>query len=324
MRCIISQSYNPYFNLAAEEFLLKEYSGDVFMLWISKPAVVVGKHQNTLAEVNYRYVFENNILVARRLSGGGAVYHDEGNINFTFITNEQIGKLIDFRRYIDPVIQFLQQTGVNANIGAMNEILINSFKISGNAEHIYKNRVLHHGTLLFNTNLDCLRNSLAVMPGRYHSIAVKSNPSAVTNVANFLRAPMPIKDFCALFTDYIRNLYHGELINFTAEEIKEIEQLSSEKYSNWDWIYGYSPDYRFFNTFTWSGSRVTIEFTCKKGIIGNLEIRYDAGKGLSEILTASLAGCRHGYSFMLQAIENYRNTGNSLTESLHGLLLNLL
>ncbi len=324
MRCIISQSNNPYFNLAAEEFLLKEYSGNVFMLWISDPAVVVGKHQNALAEINFRYVFDNNIIIARRLSGGGAVYHDEGNINFTFITNEQSGKLIDFRRYTEPVIRFLKQTGIDANLGAMNEILVNTFKISGNAEHIYKNRVLHHGTLLFNTNLDSLRNSLAVIPGRYDSIAVKSRPSAVTNIGHLLAEAMPVKDFCALFMNYIKELYHGELYCFIPEEIRKIEQLAEEKFSKWDWIYGYSPDYSFKNAFLWNGHQIEVEFTCKKGIIGNLKVIHDAFPQLPEILTAALNGCKHDYSYMLQALENCRITGNLFIEPLHGLVLNLL
>lgn len=324
MRCILSQSYNPYFNLAAEEYLLKEYSGDVFMLWISNPAVIVGKHQNTLAEINFRHILENNIIVARRLSGGGTVYHDKGNINFTFIASGQSGKLIDFRRYTEPVIDFLRLNGINACLGEKNEILANGFKISGNAEHIYKNRVLHHGTLLFNTNLEYLRSSLAVAPGRYESKAVKSNPADVKNIADFLQVNVSVNEFLSWLMNYMMSHYHGGHNYFSAEEVKKIELLSSEKYSSWDWIYGYSPDYRFANTFIWNGFNVNVELTCKKGIITTIIIKNAAHDDFSEIITDALTGCRHYYSDMLHALEKCGLSVSYSHESLHWLVLNLI
>ncbi len=324
MRCIFSQSYNPYFNLAAEEYLLKEYSGNVFMLWISHPAVIVGKHQNTLAEINLRYILEKKIIVARRLSGGGTVYHDEGNINFTFIASGQSGKLIDFRRYTEPVIDFLKRNGINACLGEKNEILANGLKISGNAEHIYKNRVLHHGTLLFSTDLECLHRSLAVVPGRYESKAVKSNPTDVTNVAGFMPATVSVNEFSTWLMNYIINQYSGEINYFSTEEVKKIELLSSERYSSWDWIYGYSPDYRFANTFIWDGYNVYAELACKKGIITTLDIKFAANDDFSGILTEVLTGCRHYYADMLHAIKKCSLSGIYSNESLHGLVLNLI
>ncbi len=324
MRCIVSQSSDPYFNLAAEEYLLKEYNGNVFMLWISKPSVIIGKHQNTLAEINFGYIFENNIIVARRLSGGGTVYHDEGNINFTFIASGQNGKLIDFRRYSEPVIHFLRLNGVDAFLGEKNEILANGFKISGNAEHIYKNRVLHHGTLLFSTNLECLRNSLAVVPGRYDSKAVKSNRAVVANVAGFLKAHIPVRTFCRSLMDYILNRFSGQLSYFTPEEIRKTERLSLEKYSSWDWIYGYSPDYRYTNAFIWERGRFEVELTCKKGMISTIEIKYDADSALPGVLTEALTGCRHHYSDMMQAIKQCRISSIYSAESLQRLVLQLL
>ena len=146
MYCITSNNTNPYFNLAAEEYFFREFKENIFMIWQSEPAVIVGKHQNTLAEINYEYIRNNNIKVARRLSGGGTVYHDQGNINFTFIVNGKEGKLVNFNRFIEPVINFLNNLSVNAEFQAKNNIIVNNRKISGNAEHIYKERILHHGT----------------------------------------------------------------------------------------------------------------------------------------------------------------------------------
>ncbi len=154
MLCIQSPSRDPYFNLAAEEYLLKQSTDDVFMLWQSSPVVVSGKHQNVYAEMNYRYIREKGILVARRLTGGGTVYHDPGNINFSFIRQGEAGKMVDFTGFIEPVIRFVNSLGVHASQGPKHEIMVNGKKISGNAEHVFKNRVLHHGTLLFDAALD--------------------------------------------------------------------------------------------------------------------------------------------------------------------------
>ncbi|MBN2814917.1 MAG: lipoate--protein ligase family protein, partial [Bacteroidales bacterium] len=182
MLFLTSEITDPYYNLATEEYLLRQLHDDVFMLWISRPVIVVGKHQNALAEINYRFVSDNHIDVARRLTGGGAVFHDEGNVNFAFIRAGEPGRLVDFNAFIEPVTAFLQTLGVEALRGPKNEILVNGLKISGNAEHVYKNRVLHHGTLLYQSNLDRLRQSLKPSGGRYIDKAVQSNRSSVTNL----------------------------------------------------------------------------------------------------------------------------------------------
>ena len=136
MYCIISDTRDPYFNLATEEYLMKHSEEDIFLLWQSELCVVVGKHQNTYAEINYPFIREHNIKVARRLSGGGTVFHDRGNLNFTFIRNGEPGKLVDFRRFVSPVIEMLQQLNVHAVMGGKNDILVDGKKISGNAEHV--------------------------------------------------------------------------------------------------------------------------------------------------------------------------------------------
>ena len=183
MLCIKNDNTNPYFNLAAEEYVLRNFKENCFMLWRNRPSIIVGKHQNTLAEINVDYVKEKNIDVVRRLSGGGAVFHDLGNLNFTFIKNaEKEEALVDFKKYVEPVLEVLQHLGVNAKFEGRNDIMIDGKKISGNAEHVFKKRVLHHGTLLFSSQMADLSNALKVNPLKYQDKGGKSVRSRVTNL----------------------------------------------------------------------------------------------------------------------------------------------
>ncbi len=175
----VSGSENPYFNLAAEEFLMRQKGGDFIFFYINQPAVIVGKHQNAIAEANIPFLFKNNILLARRASGGGTVYHDRGNLNFCFILTGQQDKLVDFKKYTQPIIDALGAIGLDVQFGKRSDLVLNGKKISGNAEHIFKNRVLHHGTLLFNTNLDDLEHSIQATKAQISDKAVKSDRKSV-------------------------------------------------------------------------------------------------------------------------------------------------
>ncbi len=152
MLCIYLKNTNPYFCLAAEEYFLKNFDDDIFMLWQSDDTIVVGKHQNALGEINYRFVRKNNITVARRISGGGTVFHDSGNVNFSFIKNVKSSAEISFKQFTEPVVNTLAKLDIIATTSGRNDLLIEGKKISGNAEHIFKKRVLHHGTLLYNSD----------------------------------------------------------------------------------------------------------------------------------------------------------------------------
>ena len=187
MICIKSDSNDPYFNLAAEEYLLKERKEDIYFQYINAPSVVIGKHQNALSEINLDYMNKNEILLARRISGGGAVYHDDGNLNYSFLTSEEAGDLIQFKKYTAPVIEILRLLGVEARLGKRNEILTDGGKISGTASHVYKNRTLHHGTLLFNSDLEKLAKCLYVDSSRIKDKAVKSVRSEVVNISDLLK-----------------------------------------------------------------------------------------------------------------------------------------
>ena len=188
MICINPDTTDPFFNLAIEELLLKSYNEEYLLLYVNSPSVIIGKHQSGHREVNTRFVYENQIPVIRRISGGGTVFHDSGNLNFCFILRSEQGKQVDFRKYTQPVIDFLASIGVNASFEAKNDLKVDGLKISGNAEHIHGDRVLHHGTLLFSTSLDMLRKSIRKDPSNYISRAVVSNPSPVTNLNGIINS----------------------------------------------------------------------------------------------------------------------------------------
>ena len=272
MICIKSINTNPYFNLAAEEYLLKNTNNEIFMTWKNDPTVITGKHQNSYAEIDYWYTKKNNIKIARRLSGGGAVYHDQGNLNFTFILNKESGKQINFKESTKPVILFLQSLSLNAEHRGKNDIVINNRKISGNAEHVYKNRVLHHGTLLFSSEVDKLQKSLHVVEEKYTGKAVQSNRSDVINISACFNKKLNIHEFEDKLIRFIANNHNFDMYEFTKHELDTIEKLSAEKYASWEWIFGYSPDYTFNNSFADDQGVHTITMNVKKGIITDCKI----------------------------------------------------
>lgn len=305
MLCIISETVDPYFNLAAEEYLFREHDGDVFMLWRSEPAVIVGKHQNTLAEINYKFIKNNNIKVARRLSGGGAVYHDQGNINFTFIRNGEEGKLIDFQKFIEPVIRVLHSLSVKAVYGGKNDIIMDNCKISGNAEHTCRNRVLHHGTLLFNSQLDNLNESLNAVHGRYRDKAVKSVRSKVANISRYLKPEMDILEFMGLLFKYITDSNsNSTLYQLNNNDLAAINKLVEDKHSDWQWIYGYSPDYSLDCRCTTGRGEILFRLFVKKGII--TDVRFNSESNMTDefmVLSRAIKGLEHREVVLRKKIE---------------------
>ena len=267
MLCIQSNTFDIYEHLATEEFLLKEFSDDIFMLWRSDPSVVIGKHQNAMAEINYHYLRENNIAVARRLSGGGTVYHDRGNLNFTFILNGERGKLVDFVRFVQPINLFLNQLGIQSEIGVRNDILVSGLKVSGNAEHIFKNRVLHHGTLLYKANLDVLRNAIKVIPGKYIDKAVQSHRSSVTNLSDYMAEHISTEAFSEKLFHYVVDSNEGEIYSLSEDELQKIRLLRDSKYKSWNWIYGYSPTFSLHKSFGAAQQEYVLEVGIEKGLI---------------------------------------------------------
>jgi lipoate-protein ligase A len=194
MLLIYNDKTNPYFNLAMEEYLLKNFNEDLFILWRNESSVIVGKNQNTLSEINLEYIKENNIPVVRRQSGGGAVFHDLGNINFTFIANDN-NSFSDFKRFTQPIIDLLKTLDINAEFSGRNDLLIDGKKFSGNAQYNYKNKVMHHGTLLFSSQIGDLSNALKVKPIKFEGKGIKSVKSRVTNISEHLKYDIDILEF---------------------------------------------------------------------------------------------------------------------------------
>ncbi|MDY6800483.1 MAG: lipoate--protein ligase [Bacteroidota bacterium] len=277
MLCIKNPETNPYFNLAAEEYVLKNFKENCFMLWRNTPSIIVGKHQNTLAEINIDYVKEDNIDVVRRLSGGGAVFHDLGNLNFTFIKNvNSEGNLVDFKKYTQPVIDVLQQLGVDAKFGGRNDIMINGQKVSGNAEHIFKRRVLHHGTLLFSSVMADLYKALKVNPLKYQDKGVKSVRSRVTNISEHLPEKMSVMEFHDKIFDFMVNSEENAVLyEYSDEDIEKINQLVEKKYNTWEWNFGYSPKYNFEKLIRTNGGNLEIHMNVDRGIISDIKIFGD-------------------------------------------------
>ena len=246
------------------------------MLWRNEPSVIVGRHQNTLAEINPEYVRQNRIKVVRRLSGGGAVFHDLGNINFTFIENARESHPINFQKYTQPVIEVLRLLDVDARFEGRNDLVIDGRKFSGNAEHVYRQRLLHHGTLLFASELTDLSGALNVNPAKFTDKAVRSVRSRVTNISSHLKKPIDPETFRTMLLDYMIDNYPDcQLYSYTDFDINAIHTLRDEKYATWDWNFGQSPVYNMVNSLQTGGGYLEVQLDVQNGIIRHVRLFGD-------------------------------------------------
>jgi lipoate-protein ligase A len=291
MYCFSSDTDDPCLNLAVEEILLKNRTEEFLILSINKDSLIVGKHQAAQREINTQFVTENNIPVIRRISGGGTVFHDHGNLNFTFIMNSKAGSQIDFPRYTRPVIDFLVSSGIEARFEGKSEIRVSGYKISGNSEHVQRNRVLHHGTLLFNASLENLRKSLNDHTECYGTRAVRSNPAPVINIKNISGAFNDITDFRSRMMEFLSGHFNEELLWVLPEEERNAAILLADvKYRSWDWNYAYGPEYEFRKDFIYHDNRTSVRLYVKGGIIWDCILESsDLPSGMDK----KLIGCRH-------------------------------
>ena len=308
MLIIRRSTTDPYFNLAAEEFLLKNFVEDTFALWRNDSSIIVGKHQNTLAEINQEYVKEKNIKVVRRLSGGGAVFHDLGNLNFTFTQKSEEENKINFQKYTQPILEVLQRMGVNALFEGRNDLTIDGRKFSGNAMHIWKNKVLHHGTLLFSSEIPDLSEALKVDPTKFQDKAVKSVRSRVTNITDHLKEEMDVMQFADRIEQYIIETNpQATLYELTEEDTERIQELADTKYGTWKWNFGYSPKYNFKKVLQAPGSGIIdLNLDVHDGIIKQIKIYGDYfGVFDSEEIEQALIGIPHNETAITEALEPF-------------------
>ncbi len=295
MLVVLNPSTSASFNMAAEEYILKNFVDDVFMLWQADKTVLIGKNQNTRKEIDIQYVEANDIKVIRRLSGGGAVYNDLGNTNFAFISTDSGDSFANFRKFTAPIIDLLKKLGVPAEFSGRNDLLVDGKKFSGNAQFKHKNRLLHHGTLLFSSNMEQLGKALSPDMLKFKSKGIKSVKSRVTNISEHLQETMSVKQFMALANEHILETFTDSMTyKFSDEDIIAIKKIEDERFANWDWNYGSSPKYDFSNQEKFPGGLVEVNLQVKDGIIKSAKIFGDFfSQGEISDVEAALINTKH-------------------------------
>ncbi len=306
---IVNKSNKPDYNIALEEYCFKKllHQDKVFILWINEPAIIVGKHQNTIEEINSEYVQKNGIHVVRRISGGGAVYHDLNNLNYTIISNEDKGAEFDFKTFSQPVIDTLGKLGVKAEFTGRNDIVIDGKKICGNAQAYIKGRVMHHGCLLFDTDLSVLSNALEASKDKIVSKSTKSVRSVVDNILPNLPEKITVDEFAEKLLQQMKTEFpEMKEYHFSDEELAEIENLRANKFGTWEWNYGNSPKFDIERNTRFAGGKIQVFAN-----IENLEIKgikffgtfFGNNSDLSEIEKA-LVGIKYTASAVKMALSS--------------------
>jgi lipoate-protein ligase A len=305
---------DPYYNHALEEHFLRNRTEECFILWRSSPCILIGKNQNAYSEINIDYVKEHNLPVVRRISGGGAIFNDLGNILFGFISNKGANTFADFERFTAPIIAALKKLGVNAELSGRNDITIDGKKFSGNAQAKHGNRILHHGSILFSSNMTDLSSALKVKPIKFQDKSVKSVASRVTNISEYLESPMAVEEF----KDYIMNFImqtnpEASIYDLTSGDLNQINKLVKEKTSTWEWNFGASPKYNLVNEKKYTGGVVEINLNVNNGIINDIKIYGDffGQEDINDLETA-LNGIKHEEKAIRQVLGNF-DIGTYLT-----------
>lgn len=284
--------HDPTINLALEEYVLRsaQTDEDMLLFYINGPSIIIGRHQNTIEEINTSYVTQHGIHVVRRLSGGGAVYHDLGNLNFSFITGSQPENFTNFKKFTEPVIQGLLKLGVRAELSGRNDILADGRKVSGNAQYISKGRMASHGTLLFNTDLSQVAEALNVRGDKITSKGIKSVRSRVANISEFLSQPMDIDAFKRyLLVHLFDGLAEPPTLPLGEDDWAAVRRLADERYRSWDWNYGRSPDFNVQKRQRFASGEIDARLDVQKGVIRSVRFFGDyfaevEPEGLEQIL----------------------------------------
>jgi lipoate---protein ligase len=301
---------DPYLNLALEEHLLRNVKADedILLFYINEPSIIIGRNQNTLEEINHPYVESKGIHVVRRLSGGGAVYHDLGNLNFSFITTNARENIQNFRKFTAPVIKVLQSLGIPAELGGRNDILVQGRKISGNAQYVAGQRMVSHGTLLFESDLTQVVEALNVKMTKIESKGIKSVRSRVANISEFMEEPLGVLAFRRRL---LEGIFEGEnpipQYRLTGSDWEAAHKLADEHYRSWEWNYGRSPAFNVHKVQRFPVGEIEARIDVYQGTIRSIKF-YGDFLGLGDVreLEDSLSGARyhpHELKAILEAVD---------------------
>ncbi|MEC0722999.1 lipoate--protein ligase LplJ [Bacillus haynesii] len=298
---------DPRINLAIEEYCLKHLDPEetYLLFYINQPSIIIGKNQNTIEEINTKYVDENGIIVVRRLSGGGAVYHDLGNLNFSFITKDDGNSFHNFKKFTEPVVAALKKLGVDAELSGRNDLMANGRKISGNAQFSTKGRMFSHGTLLFDSEIEHVVSALKVKKDKIESKGIKSIRSRVANISEFLDQKMTTVEFRSMLLRYIFDT-EGDIPEYklTEKDWEIINQISKERYQNWDWNYGKSPKFNLQHSKRFQAGSVDIRLEVQKGVIRECKIFGDFfGVGDVSDIEEKLTGVQYERKAIEEALQ---------------------
>ncbi|MFZ0389233.1 MAG: lipoate--protein ligase [Calditrichia bacterium] len=269
---------DPRVNLAMEEYALRnvDIDHDYLLFYINEPSIIIGRHQNTSEEINAPYVEEQGIHIVRRISGGGAVYHDLGNLNFSFITRFEPSHFNNYQKFTGPMVEALNTLNVPAELTGRNDVVVKGRKISGNAQFTSKDRMFSHGTLLFDANLDDVTKALKMKTGKFESKGIKSIRSRVANISEFLDQPLGIEQFRKILLDHVfAKSEEIPMHSFSAEDWDNIRKLAHEKYSNWHWNFGESPEFNYQNSRRFPFGEIDVRVFVNKGIVENIKFYGD-------------------------------------------------
>lgn len=312
MKYIVNKSNNPAYNIALEAYAFRELlsEDEIFILWINEPAIIIGKHQNTIQEINKEYIDAHGIHIARRLSGGGAVYHDLNNLNYTIISNKSEEGAFDFKTFSQPVIETLADLGVKAEFTGRNDLEINGKKFCGNAQAYYKGRMMHHGCLLFDVDMTVLGDALKVSKDKIESKGIKSVRARVTNILDELPEKITVNEFSDKILAKMKETYPDMTEYILSEdELAKIQKSADEQFGNWDWVYGKAPEYTIERNVRYPAGKINTFANVEKSIIKNIKI-YGDFFGIKDVqdIEELLVGTRYENKDVLEKLKTIDTT----------------
>lgn len=307
MKYIVNTSNDPSYNVALEAYAFQKLTDidEIFILWINEPAIIIGRHQNTIQEINKEFIDKNGIHVVRRLSGGGAVYHDLNNLNYTIISNNTQEGAFDFQTFSKPVIDTLAKLGVKAEFTGRNDLEINGQKFAGNAQAYYKGRMMHHGCLLFDVDMSVLGQALKVSKDKIESKGIKSVRARVTNIVDHLSDKITVQEFSDAILAQMKEEY-PEMDEYVLSdaELSEIQAMRDNQFATWDWTYGKAPEYTIERGVRYPAGKITTYANVENSTIKSVKIFGDFfGVKPVDDIEKMLEGVRYDYKDVLAALK---------------------